>query len=150
MDISKLSFLVVDDDPVMLEVISGFLAKAGVVWLRKCASAAEAMSALSDTSYSCHCIISDYSMAPISGLQLLQLVRTGRFEGVRRETAFVMVTVSGKEQVVRAALALDVGAYVVKPVNAGSLMKAIERTFSKLFMAKDPAVYAAIPTVITD
>jgi CheY-like chemotaxis protein len=150
MDISRLSFLVADDDPTMLEIISASLAKLGAVWIRKCSSGAEAAAALADQSVMYHCIISDYSMAPVSGLQLLQGIRMGRFEHVRRETAFIMVTVSGKEQVVRAALALDVGAYVMKPVTAQGLMKAIERTFAKLFMAKEPEAYAAINVTETD
>lgn len=148
MDISKLSFLVADDDAAMLEIISAALAKFGVVWIRKCTSGAEAAAALADSNCTYHCIISDYSMAPVSGLQLLQSVRTGRFEHVRRETAFIMVTVSGKEQVVRTALALDVGAYVMKPVTPEGLMKAIERTFAKLFVAKTPEAYAAINTAV--
>lgn len=148
MDISRLSFLVADDDPAMLEIIAAALAKFGVAWIRRCSSGAEAAAALADRNYTCHCIISDYSMAPVSGLQLLQSIRTGRFDHVRRETAFIMVTVSGKEQVVRAALALDVGAYVVKPVTPDGLMKAIERTFAKLFMAKPPETYAAVNTTV--
>ncbi|MBL8643043.1 MAG: response regulator [Rhodospirillaceae bacterium] len=148
MDISRLSFLIVDDDPTMLEIVAAILQQFGVVWIRKCASGTEAVNALSDPSYTCHCIISDYSMSPMSGLQLLQSIRMGRIENARRETAFIMVTVSGKEQVVRTALALDVGAYVVKPVNAASLMKAIERTFAKLFMAKAPDAYAGVNTNI--
>ncbi len=144
MDISRLSFLIADDDPVVLEIIAASLAKLGAVWVRKCSSGAEAAAALADQSFMYHCIISDYSMSPVSGLQLLQGVRMGRFQHVRPETAFIMITVSGKEQVVRAALALDVGAYVMKPVNPAGLMKAIERTFAKLFIAKPAEVYAAI------
>jgi YesN/AraC family two-component response regulator len=46
--------------------------------------------------------------------------------------------------VVKAALALDVSAYVMKPINQQALNKAINRATSKLLLAKPPDDYAAV------
>ncbi len=139
-----MNFIVADDDTAMLEIMGGALTTFGAQHVTKCPSGLAVISALSDPNNTYHCIVSDYSMSPISGLDLLQGIRMGRYEHVPRELPFVMVTVSGKEDVVKAALALDVSAYVMKPINQQALNKALNRATSKLMVAKSPEDYAAV------
>jgi CheY-like chemotaxis protein len=144
MDISQLNFLLADDDDAILEILGAALTTFGVENVLKCASGVAVITALSDPDQHFHCIISDYSMPPISGLDILQGVRMGRYPSVPREIPFIIVTVSGKADVVQAALALDVSAYVMKPVKQQALSKAIDRATSRLFVAKSPDDYAAV------
>lgn len=144
MDLSQMNFIVADDDEGLVEIVSAALRTFGAGGAKKCFSGTAVIEALSDPAVRYHCIISDYSMAPITGLDLLQGVRMGRYDRVPRELPFVMMTVSGKEEVVKAAMALDVSAYLMKPINQANLNKAINRAISKLTMIKDPEVYAAV------
>jgi two-component SAPR family response regulator len=144
MDISKMNFIVADDDSAMLDILAAALTTFGAQHVLKCSSGIAVITALSDPHHTVHCIISDYSMPPISGLELLQGVRMGRYVNVSSEVPFIMVTVSGKEEVVKAALALDVSAYVMKPINQKALNKAINRATSNLLLVKSPDDYAAV------
>jgi CheY-like chemotaxis protein len=101
MDVSKMNFLVADDDSAMLEIIGAALTTFGAARVVKCPNGAAAAAALSDPQQAFHCVVSDYSMAPVSGLDLLRAIRMGRYGHVPRELPFIMVTVSGKEQVSR-------------------------------------------------
>jgi CheY-like chemotaxis protein len=148
MDISKMNFIVVDDDQVMLEIIGAALTTFGAQSVIKCPSGIAAINALSNVKQTFHCIISDYSMTPISGLELLKGIRMGRYEHVPRELPFIMVTVSGKQRVVQAALALDVSAYLMKPINQKTLNTALNRAAGKLIMTKPPEEYAKVDLTI--
>jgi two-component system, chemotaxis family, chemotaxis protein CheY len=144
MDLSHMNFIVADDDTALLEIVTAALRTFGAGGAKKCASGVAVIEAITERAVNYHCIISDYSMAPVTGLDLLQGVRIGRYDGVPRDLPFIMMTVSGKEEVVRAALALDVSAYLMKPVNQSALNKAINRATGKLMMLKSPEEYAAV------
>lgn len=148
MDISKMNFLLADDDQAILEILGAALTTFGAQKVVKCPSGMAAVNALSNTKNTFHCIISDYSMTPISGLELLQSIRMGRYEHIPRELPFIMVTASGKEEVVKAALTLDVSAYLMKPVTQVSLNKALNRASSKLILTKAPEEYSKVDTSV--
>jgi len=144
MDISKMNFILADDDQAILEILGAALTTFGAPKVVKCPSGIAVINALSDVKNTFHCIVSDYSMSPVSGLELLQGIRMGRYEHVPRELPFIMVTASGKEKVVKAALALDVSAYLMKPVTQLSLNKALNRAAGKLMMTKTPEEYSKV------
>ena len=73
------------------------------------------------------CIICDFNMKPINGVQLLQAIRAGKRPELKREQSFILLTGHGDMDVVRAAKGLDVSAYVVKPVAADTFIKAVTR-----------------------
>lgn len=144
MDFSQLCFVVADDDETIVEIIAASLSMFGAKRIIKCATGIAAIMALSDPNLKINCVISDCNMPPISGLDLLQGVRMGRFAHIARELPFIMVTVSGKEKVVKAALALDVSAYLMKPVTQKNLNTALNRSTSRMFQAKDAQDYAMV------
>lgn len=144
LDLRSLSFVIVDDEIAILNLIGGLLVNAGAKKVHKCKSAQEAQNILTDPSVSIDCIISDHGMQPVTGLELLQKIRAGNNLGVSRNLRFVMLTGHGDEEVVRTALALDVDAYVMKPVSQGGLIAAIERAFARKRMLKTGPDYEAV------
>ena len=147
-DFSSKRFLVVDDVPYMIETIAEMLRrhKAGRIFR---AAGAEAAQMLLETERGVDCVISDFNMTPLNGVQLLASIRTGAVRNVSRDQRFVLVTGHGEAEVVKAALALDVSGYVVKPVALATLMKTLERAFSRPLKAKSAAEYKAVPAVIS-
>ncbi|NKB43784.1 MAG: response regulator [Alphaproteobacteria bacterium] len=143
-DLKPLSFVVVDDEVAILNLIGALLVNSGVKKVHKCKSAQEAQNILTDANVSIDCIVSDHSMQPVTGLELLQKIRAGNNLGVSRNLRFVMLTGHGDEEVVRAALALDVDAYVMKPVSQGGLISSIDRAFARKRMLKSGPDYEAI------
>ena len=69
-------------------------------------------------------VISDWNMAPMSGLELLQQVRA---DARLHKTPFIMITAESKTENVVAAKAAGVSNYIVKPFNAETLKDKIEK-----------------------
>ncbi len=71
-------------------------------------------------------IISDWNMAPVSGLDLLRRVRA---DAKLRHIPFIMVTAESKTENVVAAKQAGVSNYIVKPFNADTLRAKILSVF---------------------
>jgi len=83
---------------------------------------AEALAKLRSGSYGL--VISDWNMAPMTGLQLLQEVRA---DAKLKATPFIMITAESKTENVVAAKQAGVSNYIVKPFNAETLREKIEK-----------------------
>lgn len=140
----RLRFLAIDDDRAILELVDAMLRMAGVGSVIKAAGGLVALNIMADERKKFDCIICDYSMPDMTGLQLLQQIRTAHFPHIPRDIRFIMVTMSGQEAVVKAALQLDVSGYIVKPVSKDSLTKAIHRAFNKTASLKAPEDYSSV------
>lgn len=71
-------------------------------------------------------IISDWNMAPVTGLELLRKVRA---DAKLRHIPFIMVTAESKTENVIAAKQAGVSNYIVKPFNAETLRAKIASVF---------------------
>lgn len=140
-DYSSKRFLIVDDEQFMIGLIERMLkeCKAGVIM--KANDGGAALRTIKDNFTQVDCIISDFNMKPVNGLQLLQGVRMGVNPKIPREQPFVMLTGHGESDVVKTAIALDVNGYVVKPVALDKLVETIEKVFRKPLDVKDPEYY---------
>jgi two-component system, chemotaxis family, chemotaxis protein CheY len=69
-------------------------------------------------------VISDWNMEPMTGLQLLQQVRS---DAKLKPTPFIMVTAESKAENIIAAKEAGVSNYIVKPFNAETLQAKIEK-----------------------
>jgi CheY-like chemotaxis protein len=138
-------FLAVDDIPAMLDAIGDILRRCGADDVARAAEPQEAIVKL-EALASVDCVISDYNMGPVNGLQLLQAVRMGAVRGIPRDLRFVLVTGHGDLEIVQAAKALDVSAYVVKPMSLANLVKAVDRAFQTRVTLRDVDSYKAVAT----
>lgn len=140
----RLCFAVIDDDRAILQVLEGLLKAAGVVNIIPAISCFTALNLLANQSRKVDCIICDHGMPTMTGLALLQEIRAGRQPHLPRHLPFIMLTSHGQEEVVRAAVALDVHGYVMKPVTKDTLVKAIHRAFNRRIAWKTPEDYLAV------
>lgn len=142
--LSGLTVLLVDDEKFSRVTVAGMLPDLGRPTVIEAANGAEALEILGNRSVDL--IISDFNMPVIHGLQLLRAVRIGVNKTIRA-TPFAMLTGYSEKMLVDLALALDINAFLIKPVHKdglgkrlGSMMKQVR---SGLWL-KDKQVYEAI------
>jgi two-component system chemotaxis response regulator CheY len=116
------SVLIVDDYKTMLRIIRNLLKQIEFHNVDEATDGAEALAKLRSGNYGL--VISDWNMAPMTGLQLLQEVRA---DGKLKATPFIMITAESKAENVVAAKKAGVSNYIVKPFNAETLREKIEK-----------------------
>lgn len=102
-----ISVLYVDDDPSLLDIGKRFLQRSGYFSIDTAISALDAMVKLSSCAY--RCIISDYEMPEINGIQFLQSLRSDN-----NTIPFILFTGKGREEVVIEALNSGADFYLQK------------------------------------
>ena len=108
-----MKILVVDDYKTMLKIISNLLQQVGFNKIDTALDGGEALRKLHRDSFDL--VISDWNMAPMTGLDLLRQVRADR---KLRKTPFIMVTAESKTENVVVAKQAGVNNYIVKPFTA--------------------------------
>jgi CheY-like chemotaxis protein len=101
------SILYVDDEPGLLDIGKIFLEKNGLLSVDTILSAQEAMDTLHQTPYDC--IVSDYQMPEIDGIEFLKIVRS-----IWGNIPFILFTGKGREEVVIEALNSGADFYLQK------------------------------------
>ena len=114
--------LIVDDYKTMLRIIRNLLKQIDFNSVEEATDGAEVLAKLRHGNYGL--VISDWNMAPMTGLQLLQEVRA---DSRLKHTPFIMVTAESKTENVVAAKQAGVSNYIVKPFNAETLRDKIEK-----------------------
>ena len=138
-------FLVIDDHGYMIEVIAEILKHFGADAVDR-AESAEAGVIRIVPREPFDIIVCDFNMKPVNGIQLLQAIRAGKHRDIKRDQRFILLTGHGEMDVVKAAKALDVNGYVVKPVAPDTFIKTVERALGAPPALKTPADYERIPT----
>ena len=123
MSIDKsMNVLIVDDYKTMLRIIRNLLKQIDFNNVDEATDGAEALTKLRASHYGL--VISDWNMQPMTGLQLLQEVRS---DARLKTTPFIMITAESKMENVVAAKQAGVSNYIVKPFNAETLREKIEK-----------------------
>ena len=117
--------LIVDDYKTMLRIMRNLLRQIDFRNVDEASDGAEALEKLRTGAFGL--VISDWNMAPMTGMELLQTVRA---EPLLRALPFIMVTAESKTENVIAAIQAGVSGYIVKPFNAGTLHAKIERALA--------------------
>lgn len=114
--------LIVDDYKTMLRIIRNLLKQIDFHNVEEATDGVEALAKLRAGNYGL--VISDWNMAPMTGLELLQEVRRdNRLSGL----PFIMITAESKTEKVVAAKKAGVSNYIVKPFNAETLRDRIDK-----------------------
>ena len=119
--------LVVDDYATMRRILHGLLLQIGFKHIDDAGDGGAALAKLRDGRFGL--VISDWNMAPMSGLEFLKEVRS---DNQLKSTPFIMVTAESKTENVAAAKEAGVSNYIVKPFNADTLKKKIEAVLGAL------------------
>ncbi|HTN12121.1 MAG TPA: chemotaxis response regulator CheY [Acetobacteraceae bacterium] len=120
-----MSVLIVDDYKTMLRIIRNLLKQIDFNNVDEASDGAEALGKLRGGGYGL--VISDWNMAPMTGLELLQEVRA---DPKLKATPFIMITAESKTENVVAAKQAGVSNYIVKPFNAETLRDKIEKVLA--------------------
>ncbi len=115
------SVLVVNDYNTMRRILRNLLGQIGFNNIEEAEDGASALKKMRE--HNIGLVISDWNMAPMSGLEFLKEVRA---DALLKETPFIMITAESKTENVAAAKAAGVSNYVVKPFNADTLKKKID------------------------
>ena len=114
--------LIVDDYKTMLRIIRNLLKQLDIENDEEATDGQEALSKLRAGNFGL--VISDWNMAPMTGLDLLKEVRA---DARLKSTPFIMITAESKTENVVAAKQAGVSNYIVKPFNAETLREKIEK-----------------------
>lgn len=133
--------LIADDEDFIRQIVARFARETCDATLVPARNGAEALTYLAtDPDKPFDLIISDYNMPEINGLALLKRLRTGATGG-RADLPFIMLTGRSDKDVVAAAIALDVDAFVTKPVSRDALKARMAHALSESRALKPPPAY---------
>jgi len=118
--------MIVDDYNTMLRIMRNLLRQLDFNNVEEATNGETALNALRREPFDL--IISDWNMAPMTGLDLLRSVRG---EEKLKRIPFIMVTAESKTENVITAKQAGVSNYIVKPFNAETLRMKIESVFPK-------------------
>lgn len=146
-DFSKTSFLVVDDKPFFRDMVHAAL-RGRTRFLRDANSVDKAVEVLRQYGPDTHCIVSDWDMMPLGGLDLLRMVRARLIPQVSPRTSYVIVTARADTSAVKCAMDLDVNGFAVAPLSLEKLIKTIGTALRRTWMLHQPAHYVAVTPVV--
>ena len=112
----NINVLIVDDYRTMLRIIRNLLKQLEFNNVDEAVDGQEALAKLRAGNFGL--VISDWNMAPMTGLDLLKEVRADQR---LKEMPFIMITAESKTENVVAAKQAGVSNYIVKPFNAETL-----------------------------
>ena len=116
----SIPILVVDDEWMMIEVMSAILAKLGFSEIDYAANGADALTKIREKPYGL--VISDLNMRPMGGLQLLRMVRTNE---VLKHTPFIVTTSALTPEHIVAAKHTGADGFLLKPFRPHQLIERI-------------------------
>jgi two-component system chemotaxis response regulator CheY len=119
------SVLIVDDYKTMLRIIRNLLKQLDFENVEEATDGTEALAKMRAGNFGL--VISDWNMAPMTGLDLLKEVRA---DARLKSTPFIMITAESKTENVVAAKQAGVSNYIVKPFNAETLRGKIEKVMA--------------------
>ena len=118
----NINVLIVDDYRTMLRIIRNLLKQLEFNNVDEAVDGQEALAKLRAGNFGL--VISDWNMAPMTGLDLLEEVRADQR---LKNMPFIMITAESKTENVVAAKQAGVSNYIVKPFNAETLREKIEK-----------------------
>lgn len=125
MSINKaMPILIIDDYKTMLRIVRGLLNQLGFNNIDEASDGTMGWDMIQKKQYGL--VVSDWNMEPMSGFELLKLVRG---TDKTRQLPFIMVTAESKTENIIAAKQAGVSNYIVKPFNAQTLKQKIEAVF---------------------
>lgn len=130
LDLSGQTVLVVDDEKFSRSIVSHLLEEMGKPRVLHASNGAAALEKLDDERGVINFVIADFNMPVMHGLQFLKSIRVGHRD-INQAMPVAMVTGYSEKHLVDLALALDVNAFLIKPVSKQGLEKRLEKMLSQ-------------------
>lgn len=116
--------LVVDDYKLMARIVGKLLKQVGFHHVDEASDGEEAIGKMRERKYGL--VVSDWNMAPVSGIDLLRQVRA---DPALCDVPFIMISAEVAPENVALAKSEGAGGYVFKPFDAKTLKSRIEAVF---------------------
>lgn len=130
-DYSELKFLIVDDEPFILDLVEKILRRCKAKDIRRLSNGRDALQTLKNEPDYFDIVISDCNMEPINGLQFLRGVREGKVSPDIVDLPIIFLSGHNDAPVVKRAVELGVSGFLSKPVSfeklTSTIAKALER-----------------------
>jgi two-component system chemotaxis response regulator CheY len=120
----NMKVLVVDDFATMRRILKNILKQIGFSNIVEADDGKSALAELEKERFDL--IISDWNMPEMSGLELLQKIRS---DDELKDTPFVMVTAEAQKDNILEAVKAGVSNYVVKPFTAETIGEKLKKVF---------------------
>ena len=135
--------LIADDEHFTRMFVARMLRELGCVELVEANNGVQALQKLKERPPSL--IMLDFNMPEANGLDVLKAIRIGE-AAVPRGIKVIMLTGNSDVMLVKAAMALDVDSFIVKPVSLNVLCARLEKVLPETREIRAVADYMAIPT----
>ncbi|MFQ5763622.1 MAG: response regulator [Rhodospirillales bacterium] len=129
LDLAAYSILLVDDVAFARRTVMRLFRGMGAPTVHQAVHGAQALKFLK-SGKPVDFVIADFNMPKFNGLQLLKAVRTGA-AGVDRSMPVAFLTGFSDKHLVNMALALDVNAFLLKPVSKKTLSQRLEKMLAR-------------------
>lgn len=139
---SNRRILIVDDLAFLRSTVFRLLSRIGFADIVQAKDGTEALDML--RSAAVDCVLTDYMMPNVSGLELLRMIRVGDL-GCRPDLPVVLLTGHAEQAVVEAAQALDASGVLVKPCSAKTLTQRLEHALATPVQLKPAYYYRQVP-----
>lgn len=124
---TSMKILVIDDDTTMRRIIKNLLSQIGFTNIIEADDGQAALDILQGEGRF-GLLISDWDMPRMTGLELLQIIRT---DENFKTLPFIMVTAKDSRENILEAVKAKVSQYIVKPFTAQALKEKIEKVLQK-------------------
>jgi len=134
--------LIVDDEVFVRRLVRRMLSGLSVSEVVEAADGQEALKLL--RKFKADIVICDYQMEPMNGLDFIKAVRSGGDPDIRRDVPIIMLTGDSDTSVLTTAMALDVDAFVRKPIGKDAFKEKIQRCFDVPQLIQNSDYYTGI------
>ena len=141
----SIRILVVEDDKFVRGIIVRILNDLRLTQVMEVADAVEAR--IMTGKHTFDLIITDVDMPGMNGLELVQMIRTGKTHA-KADTRILVLTGHSNTQLMSVALALDVNGFLVKPITPAILYEKIEKAMNEKMHLRSPLAYQSVMTRI--
>jgi EAL domain-containing protein (putative c-di-GMP-specific phosphodiesterase class I)/CheY-like chemotaxis protein len=139
----SMRILVVEDDKFVRGIIVRVLNDLRFTQIMDVDSAVDARILLEKHTFDL--IVTDVEMPGMNGLELIQLIRTGKTHA-KADTRILVLTGYSNSQMMSVALALDVNGFLIKPVVAAVLYEKIAKAMTEKMHLRSPLAYQSVVT----
>lgn len=126
-----MNFLVVDDSSTMRRIVANVIQQIGIPpeKIVQASDGVQALRELDDNDMMFDIVLTDWNMPNMTGLELVNKIRTAPETKYYRKIPIIMITTEGGKNEVITALKSGVNNYIVKPFNAEVLKEKIKPFF---------------------
>lgn len=124
-------FIVIDDFATMRKIIKKVLTELGYSNIDEAEDGAKALPMIQQSvaaGQPYHCIISDWNMPNMQGIDLLKACKA---DDSLKAIPFMLVTAEGEQKQIIEAAKAGVSDYVVKPFNAQTLKEKLQKVYER-------------------